>query len=335
MEIKKLKPIKVKPFKKGSLAGLGKIEGEHVEHEVSASTWKAISGSNRGVMLGFCAPNAEVVQQRFSFGIAHNGRQPRSAKAQAELKAIAGAILKEVNELRKKGVTGRIPLCLQPSSYMEAGLKVNPEETKIHERFHAQNIRRRESVGATKGTEAYDKRRTCESREATIAASRITGIPDKEVSASIPGYWTSLVNWWAAPEELFARAEPLREFCHVRKDKEECKNLTALYHNDIKVHGGVKHPNLIRELADGMHKKNLTAKKVFDSLGNTCSVANPKKAAAPAKDTARSKPSTKKEKTVAKVKKAPKKTAKKTVRKVAKTKVGKKTVKLICTCKST
>jgi hypothetical protein len=350
---KPLKPLKMVPMRGGRLAGLGKIVEEHVEHEVSEATWRAMGKVGKdSVTLGHCTPDGERLQQYMSFGAGSNGKHLRGAKAQAEVKAIAALMLKEMNELRKKGVTGRIPVCLQPSKLTHPLIKPHPEETRIHERFHAQNIRRRERDGAGKGTSAFDHRTKCESENAGRAAARLLGVDQDAVRYSIPGYWTSMINWWAAPEELFARAESLRYICHVQKDKTACADTTAMFHNDIKVNAAsAKDPNITRHLADAMFKAKTDAKTVFDGLGNTCNRFGPSSKASgshlpplkPLKPVKAAPKPKKARKTMAK--KTVKKTAsqrraatekknapKKTVR--ATGKVSGKRVKLVCTCKS-
>lgn len=340
---KPLKPLKMVPMRGGQLAGLGKIVGEHLEHEVSESTWRAMGKITKSeITLGQCTPDGERLQQYMSFGAGSNGKHLRGAKAQAELKAVAALMLKEMNELRGKGITGKIPVCLQPSKVTEPGLTIHPEETRIHERFHAQNVRRRERDGARPGSDAFHHRTKCESENAGRAAARLLGVEQDEVRKSIPGYWTSMVNWWAAPEELFARAESIRQLCHIQKDKGACTDATAMFHNDIKVNAhGARDPNIVRHLADAMFKQKTSAERVFDGLGNTCSRFGPSGKSEPAVRHSPVKKTVPKKarKTVAKktVKKTAKKSAPKkasrVIKKTATMKVGKKSVKLICTCR--
>lgn len=251
------------------LAGLGKIEGEHTEYKISSATWKAINGSRGSVPYGLCAPNGEQLRRYLSIGRSFNGRHVKNHKALTEMSALADLMLKEIRSLRKKGVKGNIPVCLQPDKHPhpEKNARFVPLSTELHERFHAQNNRRRTRMGVSD----HNRQINCEGDNAVRYTARLTRIPEKKIRASLPDFWVPYASAGLKPEELFARAEPLRVICHVKKDKKNCALLTTRYRDEMKY---VKAPktNLIRDLADAMQRRRVTGEKLFTGFAKSCKV---------------------------------------------------------------
>jgi hypothetical protein len=251
------------------LAGLGKIEGEHTEYKVSVGTWKALFGLRKNVPHGICFSDAEQIRRYMSIGRNLNGRHVRNRKALTEMSGLADLLLREVRTLRKKGVKGAVPMCLQPvkSPHPDPRVIFIPESTELHERFHAQNSRRRVRLNTGEG----DRQVNCEGDNALKSAAKLVRTSEKVIRGSMPDYWVPFVGAGWKPEELFARAEPLRTICHVKKDKKTCKLLTERFKLELKNVGSRK-PNLIRDLADAMQRRRVTGEKLFDGFAKSCKI---------------------------------------------------------------
>jgi hypothetical protein len=252
------------------LAGLGKIEGEHTEYKVSVGTWKALNGSRKNTPFGMCVQDGEYLRRYLSIGRNLNGKHVKNRKALTEMSGLAALMLKEIKALRKKGVKGAIPVCLQPDGHPHPDKRVAfvPASTEMHERFHAQNSRRRVRLGVKEAHQQIN----CEGDQAVTVAAKLTRVPEKKIRASMPDYWVGgILGAGLKPEELFARAEPLRVICHVKKNKKDCAVLTERFRDEMK-HIKAPKTNLIRDLADAMQRRRVTGEKLFDGFAKSCKV---------------------------------------------------------------
>lgn len=225
-----------------------------VEYFVPASVADKIGGTGN---YAFCYPNVEkvllIAQANAQFASRKAARtadekarienlrnygydekviaaeaKKREAKAKREAKSgnvfaeLAEEIKRDVERLRKAGVRGNIPVCINRASGKRGSERPRPlrRATAIHERFHA-NARRVE-VDA-----GIDTPGAC---WAQVEAALAPDLTPKMRVYSLTNYASSRKNFVA--EEILARLEEIRTACTTKRRDSDCDTTI----NDITKH---------------------------------------------------------------------------------------------------
>lgn len=228
------------------LGALAAIEGEKVEYFLPASIFNALGSNTRNVIAGCFrdvekvlpnidrqaaiaarkASSASLVAERitgpdftdlwgpeYAARLQERGKsKAKTAKSKSKASDIftqtAAEIRKDVAELRAKGVTGPIPMCVYRTSgkYGDKALKsAEARANRSHERFHA-DARREEYKAGRQHAECDDNIRSVlpELDQSLLTFSQMNWAPGQRTAA----------------EEILARVEEVQHACAA--SSEDC-----------------------------------------------------------------------------------------------------------------
>ncbi len=197
------------PWMKRSSNQLGAIVGKrHVEYRVSSEVFTALGAENgQAACLSNFADFDMLLDEAIDRGLYNY--PPDSVLRLRE------QVYREVAAMQRRGVAGRIPVCIFRRDWQNRLTKYERKAEGVHERFHAA-VRRAESA---RGLDSNDN---CVAGNIGAALFALRPEGEHAYAAGTLGGWAE--NPAVIPEEVLARVEEIRAACGTAKDGVSMKN---------------------------------------------------------------------------------------------------------------